>query len=74
MRTVLAAVAIAKAQNAKAPQMIPIGLHYRVRHLYRTDAWVEYGDPISIPDEGLPQELIEAVSEVSVLKADQIPV
>ena len=63
MRTVLAAVAIAKAQNVKAPQMIPIGLHYRVRHLYRTDAWVEYGDPISIPDEGLPQELIEAVSE-----------
>ena len=63
MRTVLAAVAIAKAQNVKPPQMIPIGLHYRVRHLYRTDAWVEYGDPISVPDDGLPQELIEAVSE-----------
>lgn len=63
MRTVLAAVAIAKAHNVIAPQMIPIGLHYRVRHLYRTDAWVEYGDPISISDEGLPQELIEAVSE-----------
>jgi len=63
MRTVLAAVAIAKAQDFKSPQMIPIGLHYRVRHLYRTDAWVEYGDPITIPDEGLPQDLIEAVSE-----------
>ena len=63
MRTVLAAVAIAKSQDFKAPQMIPIGLHYRVRHHYRTDAWVEYGEPISIPDEGLPQDLIEAVSK-----------
>ena len=60
-RTVLAAAAHAKANGRKAPVLIPIGLHYRTRHLFRTDAWIEYGDPIELPHDELPQELIDKV-------------
>ena len=42
-RTVLAAAAHAKAVGNNLPVLIPIGLHFRVRHLFRTDCWVEYG-------------------------------
>lgn len=63
MRTVLAAAAHAKATGKKMPAIIPIGLHYRVRHLYRTDAWVEYEEPIVLSEEELPEELVHAISE-----------
>jgi len=60
-RTVLAAAAHAKATGAKIPTLIPIGLHFRTRHFFRTDCWIEYGDPIELPHEKLPEELLEAV-------------
>ena len=60
-RTVLAAAAHAKAHNKKIPVLIPIGLHFRTRHLFRTDCYIEYGDPIELPHEELPAELIERV-------------
>ena len=61
MRTVLAAAAHAKATGNKTPVILPIGLHFRVRHLYRTDAWVEFGEPIEVPSGDLPEELVTAV-------------
>ena len=60
-RTVLAAAAHAKANGGKVPVLIPIGLHFRTRHLFRTDCWVEYGDPIELPHDELTSELIETV-------------
>ena len=63
LRTVLAAAAHAKATGKKIPVVIPIGLHYRVRHLYRTDTWVEYKDPIELSEEELPEDLVLAISE-----------
>ncbi|MAX46448.1 MAG: hypothetical protein CMB24_06640 [Euryarchaeota archaeon] len=60
-RTVLAAAAHAKATGSEIPTLIPIGLHFRTRHLFRTDCWVEYGEPIDLPHEELPSELVEAI-------------
>ena len=60
-RTVLAAAAHAKANGRKPPALIPIGLHFRTRHLFRTDAWIEYGDLIELPVDNLPQELVDKV-------------
>ena len=62
-RTVLAAAAHAKAVGNNLPVLIPIGLHFRVRHLFRTDCWVEYGDPIEMPKESLPEELVQTVKQ-----------
>jgi 1-acyl-sn-glycerol-3-phosphate acyltransferase len=62
-RTVLAAAAHAKATGAKIPVLIPIGLHFRTRHLFRTDCWVEYGEPIELPHTDLPEDLIQAVKD-----------
>ncbi len=61
VRTALAAAAHAKANNHNIPVILPIGLHFRVRHLFRTDAWIEYGEPIELPADELPDELIEAL-------------
>ena len=60
-RTVLAAAAHSKAIGTKPPVLIPIGLHFRTRHLFRTDCWIEYGDPMELPHEDLPAELVQAV-------------
>ena len=60
-RTVLAAAAHAKANGNNAPVLIPIGLHFRTRHLFRTDAWIEYGDPIELPNDELPEDLVDKV-------------
>lgn len=61
MRTVLAAGAIAKSEGLPLPAVIPIGLHFRDRALFRTDEWVEYGTPLQLTDEDIPDELVEAV-------------
>lgn len=63
MRTVLAAAAHAKANNHSIPVIIPIGLHFRTRHLFRTDAWVEYGNPIELPADDLPDDLIQTIGK-----------
>ena len=61
VRTVLAAAAHAKATGSKTPVIMPIGLHYRTRHFFRTDCWVEYGEPIELPVEELPEELLAVI-------------
>ena len=63
MRTVLAAAAIAKGSGKKCPVLQPIGLHFRVRHHYRTDMWVEFAEPYYLPEDDIPKDLIEAVQK-----------
>jgi 1-acyl-sn-glycerol-3-phosphate acyltransferase len=63
MRTVLAAGAIAKSRGKPLPAVIPIGLHFRNRELFRTDEWVEYGTPLQLVDDDIPDELVEAVKD-----------
>tara|TARA_B100000683_G_scaffold42852_1_gene38424 strand:- start:21250 stop:22287 length:1038 start_codon:yes stop_codon:yes gene_type:complete len=63
MRTVLAAAAIAKGSGKKCPVMQPVGLHFRVRHHYRTDMWVEFGEPHYLPEDDIPEDLIQAVQK-----------
>ena len=54
MRTVLAASALAKASNKPMPVIIPIGLHFRTREFFRTDIWVEFGQPLQVQDDDVP--------------------
>jgi 1-acyl-sn-glycerol-3-phosphate acyltransferase len=61
MRTVLAAGALAATSNKPLPVLIPLGLHFRQKEHFRTDVWVEYGKPIQVESEDIPQNLIEAV-------------
>ena len=62
MRTVLAASALAKASGKELPVLIPMGLHFRTREYFRTDVWVEYGEPIQVENSDVPQNLVDAVS------------
>lgn len=64
-RTVLAAAALAKASNLPMPTLLPVGLHYRRREYFRTDQYIEFGAPVTIPEETIPDELVEAVSKGS---------
>ena len=61
MRTVLAAAAIAHVEGRPLPHLVPVGLHFRVRHHFRTDAHVEYGTPIPVRLDAIPDDLLEAV-------------
>ena len=63
MRTVLAAAAISIAEDKPLPVVVPVGLHYRVRHYFRTDQWTEFGKPITIVKSDIPQQLVEAVKQ-----------
>ena len=63
MRTVLAAAAIAKGSEKKCPVLQPVGLHFRVRHHYRTDMWVEFAEPYYLPEDDIPDDLIQAVQK-----------
>tara|TARA_Y100001954_G_scaffold239608_1_gene316570 strand:- start:13094 stop:14710 length:1617 start_codon:yes stop_codon:yes gene_type:complete len=63
MRTVLAAAAIAKGSGKKCPVLQPVGLHFRVRHHYRTDMWVEFAEPYYLPEDDIPDDLIQAVQK-----------
>ena len=62
MRTVLAASALAKASNKAMPVVIPIGLHFRTREFFRTDIWVEFGDPLQVQHDDVPESLVEAIA------------
>ena len=61
MRTVLCSAALSRHRGQKDPVIIPVGLHYRTRHLFRTDLWVEYSEPIDLSEIELPSQLIEDV-------------
>jgi len=61
MRTVLAAAAIAHVEGRPLPHLVPVGLHFRVRHHFRTDAHVEYSEPIPVELDDIPADLLAAV-------------
>ena len=63
MRTMLCSAALSRHRGQKDPVIIPVGLHYRVRHLFRTDLWVEYSKPIDLTEIELPSKLIEDVAD-----------
>ena len=42
--------------------LFPLGLHFRTREYFRTDVWVEYGEPIQVESSEVPQNLVDAVS------------
>ena len=56
MRSVIAANSIARERGAPPPHLLPVGLHYRVSWYFRTDAWFEYGTPISLDEAVHPEE------------------
>ncbi len=62
-RTVLAAAALAKAKGLPLPHLVPVGLHYRRRDLFRTDQFIEFGKPLQLSDEMIPAEMVEAVRQ-----------
>ena len=49
-RTVFAAAALAEIRNLPQPHLQPAGLHWRNHTKFRTDHYVEYLDPIPIPN------------------------
>ena len=55
VRTVLAAAALAKANDLPLPQLVPVGLHFRRREKFRTDQYIEFGDPINLTDDMIPK-------------------
>ena len=63
IRTVLAAAALAKAKGLPLPHLVPVGLHFRKRELFRTDKYVEFGTPITLDDETIPDEMVNAVRD-----------
>jgi len=63
MRTVLSAAALSKSLDLNSPVLIPVGLHYRIRHHFRTDFWLEFGEPIEVPTEGIGTKEIELLKQ-----------
>ena len=59
-RVLTSAATIAIHQGKKQPQIIPVGMHFRKRHLFRTDIWVEFCKPI---DYELSDELLDLGSK-----------
>ena len=63
IRTVLAAAALAKANQLPLPQLVPVGLHFRRRELFRTDQYVEFGEPITLQDDMISDAMVTAVGQ-----------
>lgn len=63
VRTVLAAAALAKANGRPLPKLVPVGLHFRRRELFRTDQYIEFGPPIALTDDQVPEAMVAAVKE-----------
>ena len=61
VRTLLAAAALAKANDLPLPHLVPVGLHYRRREHFRTDKFVEFGEPIELDEASIPSEMVDAV-------------
>ena len=59
-RVLTSAATIAIHQKKKKPQIIPVGMHFRKRHLFRTDIWVEFCNPI---EYNLSDELLDLGSK-----------
>ena len=63
VRTVLAAAALAKANDLPLPQLVPVGLHFRQREKFRTDQYIEFGDPITLTEDMIPSAMVNAVRD-----------
>ena len=63
VRTVLAAAALAKANDLPLPQLVPVGLHFRRRELFRTDQYIEFGPAISLDEKQVPDAMVTAVKQ-----------
>ncbi len=66
MRFALNAASIAQHRGLPTPALQPIGLHFRCHYWFRTDAFVEFQDPIPVdaPDvEGAAERLSSGVWE-----------
>ncbi len=50
MRSVIAANSIATERGLPEPHLLPVGLHFRTSWHFRTDAWIEYGEPILLSE------------------------
>ena len=55
LRFTLNAASIAHTKARPVPVIQPVGLHYRCHHWFRTDAYIEFGEPIKIPIVEDPQ-------------------
>ena len=62
-RVALVAKTLSEINNRPPPRVLPIGLHYRVRHLHRTDLWVEIGKPFEIDEDGHVEAEKEEISQ-----------
>ena len=49
LRFTLNAASIAQAKGLPLPVIQPVGLHYRRHYWFRTEAYIEFGEPIEIP-------------------------
>ena len=49
LRFALSAASIAHARELPQPVIQPVGLHFRCHFWFRTDIFVEFGEPITIP-------------------------
>ena len=49
LRFTLNAASIAHERELPRPVIQPVGLHYRCHYWFRTDVYVEFGEPIAIP-------------------------
>ena len=62
LRFTLNAASIAHHRGLDNPMIQPVGLHYRCHHWFRTDVYVEFGEPLLIPLVG-DEETHRRVSE-----------
>ncbi len=62
LRFTLNAASIAHHRGSDNPMIQPVGLHYRCHHWFRTDVYVEFGEPLLIPLVG-DEETHRRVSE-----------
>ena len=69
MRSVIAANSISHEKGTPTPHLLPVGLHYRVSWFFRTDAWFEYGPPISLDGAIHPEEERKRLLEGEWLEA-----
>ena len=50
-----------RANDLPLPHLVPVGLHFRRRELFRTDQYIEFGEPIPLTDDMVPDDMVAAV-------------
>ena len=74
MRTILAAREMAALHDMAPPALQPVGLHFRTRHLFRTDVWIEFAPPVPLPDAGFSDDDRAAMREGTWVEPPAEPV